>query len=122
MIPTAIALMVCTIAAEMFFLPAVKRNLTTFSRAWLRAIRATMVMIVILLTLVAVWAFLDWAGHGFPHSHARDFTDLCFVAGALLFTDVMWPRAWLNDRIEGLRVFAVAVEDRPDWKEPTHGR
>lgn len=122
MIVTAIGLMIFVIAAEFAVLPTVHRNLEKIPRDWLRALRATMVMTMTLLCLCCLWAALDWWGKGLPWRHFSDWTDPFLMLGTALFVEIMWPRAWLNARIEGLRARELAVEDRPDWKESTHGR
>lgn len=122
MIHTAIGLMGFAVVFELIVLPYVLAGLEKISRDWLRAIRAVMVMTVILLCLCTLWVALDWWGHGLPWRHSQDWTDPFFLVGTALFAHVMWPRDWLNARIDGLAARAHAIEDRPDWKETTHGR
>ena len=122
MIATAIGLMVFVIAVEFAVLPTVQHNLEKIPRDWLRVLRATMAMTVTLLCLCALWAALDWWGKGFPWRSSADWTDPFLMLGTALFAEIMWPRTWLNARIDGLRARELAVEDRPDWKEATHGR
>jgi hypothetical protein len=111
--------MLITVFINLAALPRLHHNLTGVSRGYLRACRAVLILGVTLLGLSALWAGLDWWGHGFPHTNFSDFTDPFLMVGALLFIDVMRPPAWLNDRIEGLRVFAGAVEDRSEWSQPS---